>query len=123
MITPYVCFPDTRAALDWYVRAFGATVTVEPMEDGGTVGHAEFEVAGARVMASDPYPELHVAPPAAGGAAVTLMLDVDDVDALADRAREAGATIDRGPEDSPPVGRVCVLRDPFGHRWFLVAPL
>ena len=31
-------------------------------------------------------------------------------------------TLDRGPEDSPPAGRVAVFRDPFGHRWFLNQP-
>jgi uncharacterized glyoxalase superfamily protein PhnB len=32
---------------------------------------------------------------------------------------DGGAEVDRGPEDNPPVGRVAVLRDPSGHRWFL----
>jgi uncharacterized glyoxalase superfamily protein PhnB len=35
------------------------------------------------------------------------------------RVARAGVTLDRGPEDSPPAGRVAVFRDPFGHRWFL----
>ena len=53
------------------------------------------------------------------GAAVTLHLQTDDVDALAQKAVAAGARLDRGPEDAG-VGRVAVaLRDPFGHRWFL----
>ena len=34
----------------------------------------------------------------------------------------AGTTLDRGPEDAPPAGRVAVFRDPFGHRWFLNQP-
>ena len=54
---------------------------------------------------------------------MTLHLTLDDVDAVATRCRDAGADLDRGPEDSPPVGRVAVLRDPFGHRWFLNQPL
>jgi uncharacterized glyoxalase superfamily protein PhnB len=37
--------------------------------------------------------------------------------------RAAGTDLDRGPEDSPPAGRVVVFRDPFGHRWFLAQPL
>jgi uncharacterized glyoxalase superfamily protein PhnB len=39
------------------------------------------------------------------------------------RVVAAGVTLDRGPEDSPPAGRVAVFRDPFGHRWFLDQPL
>jgi len=26
---------------------------------------------------------------------------------------------DREPEDNPPIGRLAVFHDPFGHRWFL----
>ena len=54
-----------------------------------------------------------------GTPAVTLHLTVADVDAATQRAVAGGAVLDRGPEDSPPAGRVSVLRDPFGHRWFL----
>ena len=28
-----------------------------------------------------------------------------------------GATLERGPEDSEPAGRVAVFLDPSGHRW------
>jgi uncharacterized glyoxalase superfamily protein PhnB len=51
-----------------------------------------------------------------------LHLSVTDVDGLVDRARAAGADVDRGPEDNP-VGRVAVVRDPSGHRWFLNQPV
>ena len=54
---------------------------------------------------------------------LTPYLTVTDVDALARKASEADAVLDRGPEDNPPVGRVAVFRDPFGHRWFLQQPL
>jgi predicted enzyme related to lactoylglutathione lyase len=46
------------------------------------------------------------------------------VDAVAETMARAGAALDRGPEDTG-VGRVAVLRDPFGPRWMLngkVAP-
>jgi len=70
---------------------------------------------------SDEFAEANVAPPdPARGNAVSLMLTVDDVDALAARVEAAGVTMDRGPEDSEPAGRVAVFRDPYGHRWFLV---
>lgn len=54
---------------------------------------------------------------------MSLHLDVDDVDVLCARVVAAGVTLDRGPEDSPPAGRVAVFRDPFGHRWFVNASL
>lgn len=119
-IWPYICVADARAAVQWYVTAMGAVVTVEPivMPDG-RVGHAELTFGGARVMLSDPHPEIAVDAPADGrGAAVTLYLTTDDVDALTERATGAGATLDRAPEDGGH-GRTAVLRDPFGHRWML----
>jgi uncharacterized glyoxalase superfamily protein PhnB len=54
---------------------------------------------------------------------VTLHLTVDDCDTVAARVQEHGVTLDRGPEDSPPAGRVAVSREPFGHRWFVNQPL
>jgi uncharacterized glyoxalase superfamily protein PhnB len=119
-IVPYICIADTRAAIDWYGSAMGAVVTYRPIVmDDGRIGHAELSFDGARVMMSDPHPELQVEAPAAGrGVPVTLHLTTADVDALAARAVAAGATLDRGPEDSDH-GRTAVLRDPFGHRWML----
>jgi PhnB protein len=122
-LTPYIAVPDARAAIEWYVEHLGAEVTYHPivMPDG-RIGHCELSIDGARWMMSDPHPEIHVdAPLPDRGAAVTLHLTVEDVDALAERAVAGGAVLDRGPEDNP-VGRVAVFRDPFGHRWFVHRP-
>lgn len=124
-LTPYLAVVDARAAVEWYVAALGAEVTVDPivMPDG-RVGHVELAVGGARWMMSDEHPEIHVEAPAPGrGSSVTLHLTVDDCDAAATRVADAGVEMHRGPEDSPPVGRVAVFVDPFGHRWFLSGPL
>jgi len=123
-LTPYICVADSAVAIEWYREALGAEVTYEPivMPDG-RIGHCELAVDGARWMMSDEFEEAHVAPPdPARGNAVTMHLTVADVDALCQRVRDAGVTLDRGPEDSPPAGRVAVFRDPFGHRWFLNQP-
>jgi len=122
-LTPYLAVADARAALQWYVEHLGARVTYEPivMPDG-RIGHTELEIDGARWMMADEHPEIRVEAPAPDrGAAVTLHLTVADVDGLVSRAVDGGAHLDRGPEEAP-VGRVAVLRDPFGHRWFLNGP-
>lgn len=123
-LTPYICVEDSRAAIDWYTRVLGARVTVEPIVmDDGHVGHCELEVDGARWMMSDAFESAGVAPPHPGrGNAVSLHLTVSDCDAVAEAARDAGATLDRGPEDNPGLGRVAVFHDPFGHRWFVHQP-
>jgi uncharacterized glyoxalase superfamily protein PhnB len=90
----------------------------------GRLGHVEMAVDGAGWMMSGEFPDHDVqAPDPARGAAVTLHLTVDDVDGLATRMAAAGATLDRGPANDEQAGRVAVLRDPFGHRWFLNGPL
>jgi uncharacterized glyoxalase superfamily protein PhnB len=124
-LTPYICVSDSRAAIEWYAEALGAEVVVEPivMPDG-RVGHCELGVGDARWMMSDEFESAGVAPPASDrGACVTLHLGVDDCDAVAARVAAAGIEMTRGPEDSPPAGRVAVFTDPFGHRWFLNQPL
>jgi PhnB protein len=124
-LTPYICVADARRAIDWYVDVLGAEVVVEPIVmDDGAVGHVELAVGGGRWMMSDVFEGVGIdAPDSSHGAAVSLHLEVDDVDAVCDRVTADGTTLDRGPEDNPPVGRVAVFRDPFGHRWFLNQPL
>lgn len=120
-LTPYLCVADARAAIEWYVAALGAEVIYEPivMEDG-RVGHCELAIDEARWMMSDQFDSAGVAAPdPARGSAVSLHLTVTDVDAAAARVVATGASMARGPEDSPPAGRVAVFLDPFGHRWFL----
>jgi predicted enzyme related to lactoylglutathione lyase len=51
----------------------------------------------------------------------TLHLEVHDVDATTERARRAGASVEREPVDQP-YGRGSVIVDPFGHRWILLRP-
>jgi uncharacterized glyoxalase superfamily protein PhnB len=124
-LTPYICVADSRAAIDWYADALGAEVVYAPIVmDDGRVGHCEMAVDGARWMMSDEFDSAGVAAPdPTRGAAVTLHLTVDDVDAMVARIVSNGTPMTRGPEDSPPAGRVAVFTDPFGHRWFLTQPL
>lgn len=122
-LTPYLAVPDVRAAIEWYVDAMGGQAVGEPvvMPDG-RIGHAELGIAGARVFLSDEHPDIGVAAPAPGaGAAVSLHLEVADVDAVIVRTVSAGAAVEREPSDNA-YGRVGVIRDPFGHRWMLNSP-
>ncbi|HWB39896.1 MAG TPA: VOC family protein, partial [Gemmatimonadales bacterium] len=60
-----------------------------------------------------------LSPAAFGGTGQVLHLHVDDVDALAARAVEAGAAMVREPTDYGHGERQCRVRDPFGHEWLL----
>ncbi|WGX94986.1 VOC family protein [Nocardioides sp. L-11A] len=123
-LTPYLHVRDGRAAIAWYVDVLGAAIVDAPIEmPDGRLGHVELAVGGARWMMSDEFPELHAeAPRGDRGLPVTLHLTVPDVDGLCTRIVAAGTSLDRGPEDAPPAGRVASFRDPFGHRWFLEQP-
>jgi PhnB protein len=124
-LTPYLCVADARAAIQWYVDVLSAEVVLDPIVmDDGRIGHCELAVGDGRWMMSDEFESAGVtAPDPTRGSDVSLHLRVDDVDAACARVVASGVTLDRGPEDSPPAGRVAVFRDPFGHRWFLNQPL
>ena len=120
-LTPYLCVADARSAIDWYVDVLGAEVVLDPIVmDDGRIGHVELAVDGGRWMMSAEFGSAGVAAPdPSRGAAVSLHLEVTDVDALCERVVAAGG-LSSGPRSRvTPAGRVAVFRDPFGHRWFL----
>jgi uncharacterized glyoxalase superfamily protein PhnB len=122
-LSPYLSVPDARAAIAFYVEAFGAVPRGESyvMEDG-RIGHAELVVGGSVVMLADEFPELGLSGPLAlGGVSASLHLEVPDVDAVVARAVAAGATLEREPADAS-YGRTGVVRDPAGHRWLVQTP-
>lgn len=123
-LTPYIVVSDARRATDWYVEVFGAQRRREPVVNmDGTIGHAEVGIGDAVLMfseASDLWPDVPVrAPDSPATFSHSLHLEVDDVDASAERARRNGATVEREPADQP-YGRSSVIVDPFGHRWILL---
>lgn len=116
----YLCVTDAVAAIDFYVRVFGARETFRLEDADGRVGHAELRFGPATVMISDEHPEFGVvAPPAHGATGITLHLHVDDVDWLVRRAVDAGAVNLGGPTDHAHGERQCRVRDPYGHTWLL----
>jgi len=125
-LTPYIVVSDARRAMNWYVEVFGAQRRGEPhVNPDGTIGHAEVDIGNAVLMfaeASDLWPDVPVrAPDSPATFSHTLHLEVDDVDASTERARRAGASVEREPVDQP-YGRGSVIVDPFGHRWMLLRP-
>lgn len=56
-----------------------------------------------------------------GGSPVSLMLDVEEVDASFDRAIEAGAKVIRPVADQDYGDRLGGLEDPFGYPWWLAS--
>ncbi len=118
---PYLCVHDGKAAIEFYEKAFGATQVLR-LDDptNGRVGHAELAIGDARIYLSDEYPEYEArSPKTLGGAAVSIALQVGNVDELVKRAVAAGATLDRPVEDKFYGERCGAIVDPFGHRWHI----
>lgn len=119
-VIPTLTVDGGLAALEFYVRAFGAREIYKLVEPGDKrkLAHAEIELRGSRIMIADEYPELgYVSPKRSAGRSSALTVYVDDVDALAARATAAGAEIERPLRDEFYGDRVVSLIDPFGHRW------
>lgn len=117
-LTPAIVVRDGKAAIDFYQRAFGATVRhVMEMPDG-KVMHAEIVVGDSAVMLSDEAPDWGaLSPQTIGGSATTLNLYVDDVDTVFNQAVAAGASVARPLADQFWGDRSGYLLDPFGHKW------
>ena len=114
----YLCVNDAKAAIDFYAKSFGATEKFRLSEPSGRIGHAELDFGGVTLMLSDEYPECDIrGPRALGGTPVTIHLHVDNADEVIARAVEAGASLERAPQDEFYGERGGVVRDPFGHRW------
>ena len=119
-VYPYLCVRGGVAAIEFYKRAFGASEGLRLEGPGGRIAHAEIKLGSTTVMLADEFPQYGIRSPLAyGGTGTTIHLHVDNVDAVAKQAVEAGATIIREPADQEHGERQCRLRDPFGHEWLL----
>lgn len=120
-VTPSLTVSPCAEAIDFYIKAFGAEETAPRMTGpDGSVGHAEISIGDSVIMLGDEWPDAPTrSPKTLGGSTSTLFIYTDDVDALWQRALEAGCEVvyplemqfygDKG-------GRVI---DPYGHTWGL----
>ncbi len=85
---------------------------------GGKIGHAEIKIGDSRIMLADEFPEMDArGPQSIGGTPVSIMLYVEDVDTVFNRAIAAGAKVKQPVKDQFYGDRSGNLVDPFGHVW------
>ena len=119
-VSLYMCIKGAAAALDFYREAFGAKELSRLAEPDGKIGHAELQIGNTVLMISDEYPDYNaLSPQTIGGSSVRIHLDVTDVDAFAERAIRAGATLVRPIEDQFYGDRSGHIADPFGYTWIV----
>jgi PhnB protein len=117
-VTPYLMVRDAAKALAFYRQAFDAEELMRFEGPPGRIAHAEVKIGDSHVMLADEQAEQgFVGPQTLGGAGMSLMLYVRDVDATFGRAVAAGATVRRPVADQFYGDRVGTLTDPFGHVW------
>ena len=117
-VSPYLSVDGAAAAVDFYVNVFGATERFRMPGPGDTIGHCELQLGDSVIMLADEAPSIGFrSPKSIGGTPVTLSVYVDDVDAVFDRAVQAGATSLRPVETQFYGDRSGQFEDPFGHRW------
>ena len=117
-VTPYLIVNGGAAAIDFYKQAFGATEIMRFAGPDGKVMHAEIQIGNARVMLGDEQAERgHRSPQALGGSGSGIMLYLESVDQVFNRAIHAGAKALEPVNDKFYGDRSGTLVDPFGHWW------
>jgi len=121
-ITPYLLYEDCDAALEFLSRAFGFEEVLRYTSEAGHVNHAEMRRGDGVIYMGDPGDDYRN-PAKLGAATVLIGVPVEDVDALFERARDAGAEITEEPADQAYGERRFSARDPEGHAWHFSQPI
>ena len=117
-VIPYIVVHNAVEAIDFYKRAFGAVEMLRLPAPGGKIGHAEIKIGDSIIMLADEHPEMGArSPRSIGGTPISIVLYVDDVDAVAARVVKAGAKQTRPVTDQFYGDRAGSFEDPFGHQW------
>ena len=117
-VIPYLTVDDAAAAIKFYTDVFGGTEHMRMDGPPGKIAHAEVAVGRGMIMLADEMPDAgNQSSRAVGGTPVTVMVYVEDVDAVFGRALAAGAKELRPLENQFYGDRSGQLEDPFGHRW------
>jgi uncharacterized glyoxalase superfamily protein PhnB len=111
-VTPYLVVPGVAKLIEFAKQAFGATEVYLSKRPDGTVQHAEIKIGDSTVMMGEA---------GAGGKNFPGMLHLymEDVDAVYQRAIQAGAKSLREPADQPQGDRMGGVEDAFGNQWWI----
>jgi len=117
-VTPYLFVKGAAEAIEYYKKVFGAAEVVRMPGPGGKIMHAEIKIGDSTVMLADESPQMgSVSPVTLGGSPSLLHVYVADVDAVTQKAVDAGAKLVRPVKDQFYGDRTGTIVDPFGHVW------
>lgn len=119
-IYPVLQYRDAPAAMAWLEKAFGFRTTACHKGPDGKIAHAEMRFGNGMVMlgsVQDEGPFAFLTPREAGVTTQGSYIAADDIDALYERARAAGAEVTMTIRDTDYGSRDFSVRDPEGHLW------
>ncbi|MFJ2988840.1 VOC family protein [Collimonas sp. NPDC087041] len=117
-VTPYLAVDDAAKAITFYQKAFNAVELFRMEGPDHRIGHAEIKIGNSHVMLADECPGMEIrSPKTLGGAGISIMIYVDNVDVIYPQAIAAGGVELRPLRDQFYGDRSGTLKDPFGHVW------
>lgn len=120
-LAPYITVKGADEAIAFYVEVFGAVELFRLTDPGdGRIGHAQLAFGDRVMMVADEFPDFGaLGPESLGGSPVKLHLEVEDVDAVFQRALDKGGIELRKVKQQFHGSRGGMFADPFGHQWFV----
>lgn len=117
-LIPHLCCRNASEAVEFYQKAFGAEVLGVHNLPDGRVMHGALSINGAVFYLCDEFPEHGSRSPLSlGDTPINLHLQVQDCDAVFQRAVEAGCEVSMPLADMFWGDRYGIVSDPFGHKW------
>ena len=113
-IVPILVYEDVGKALEFLTRAFGFKERLRA-EWGGAISHAQMDIGGGSIMMGKQGGPFKA--PQGDTVSQYAHVAVDDVEQHFARAKAAGATILKEPEDMPFGVRQYTAKDIGGHWW------
>ena len=114
-VVPILVYEDVGKAIDWLCGTFGFRERLRAAGPGGSVTHAQLDIAEGAVMLGRQGAEFR--PPRPNEVSQFLHVRVEDVDKHFENARQCGARILKSPTDMPFGERQYTVEDLGGHRW------
>lgn len=122
-VTASFTFKDSKKAIEFYKKAFGAKVLdLFPHPSGQGIMHATLQIGDSIVMMGDENPDAENCGKSAetlGSSPISLYLYVPNVDAAFNQAVGAGAAATMPVADMFWGDRVGQVKDPFGYLWMI----
>ena len=118
-VMPYLHYEDAAAALEFLTGALGFRERFRMDGENGQIAHAEVETGDKGVVMIGQPGDGYKNPKNLGAKSThSIYVYVDDVDEHFARAKDAGGTILREPEDQFYGDRNYCVADPEGHEWY-----